>query len=730
MTDVGVGYVQLLPSMRGFSAAVSRELAGAVAVPMAQAGDAAGADLAGGVSKGVSRNESKLKGSAKKMGAIFKTALAGAGLAAGIALVGGVSTAIGQEAITDKLEAQLGGGQFAQEAGDVAGRLYGQAFGDSLGDTADAVKQVLQSGILNEDELSAGNLEALTAQALTFSDVLDQDLNMSLQAVDRMLASGLAGSAEEAFDVLTKGIQSGADRSGDLTETFQEYSTLFREIGLSASDATGLMSLGLQAGARDADKVADALKEFAIRAQDGSTLSAEGFAAMGLSAEEMTAAVARGGPEARAALDTVLDGLRGMEDPVARNAAAVALFGTQAEDLGDALFNLDLDRAGMLMHDAAGSTEGLGSAYDNAATKIESFKRRAMQTLVEFIGNRVIPALERLAEIVGPIVSAAFDWLKGIIDQIDFGGIADQATGLGAVFVPVVEAIVAFAQENLPKLGELFSSVFELIETVVQRAIDIVSFIWTNFGDEIMAAATIWWEFVSGTFSNYLDQIIGVVQLVTAILKGDWSAAGEAVKKITSAWWANVKLLFKTGLAVIKLAVKAGWSVIKATFRAGITAAATFLKSQLDRIVNWFRGFGGRIRSGISNVANIFIAPFRKAFNAIKWAWNNTVGGFGVSIPSVFGFGGASFTIPRMHTGGLFDAPGGRSEGLALLQSGERVLSRRDTAVFDSLGSARLQPAASTVVQLELVPGGDRMLLEWLRNTVRVKGRGPELVFG
>ena len=55
-----------------------------------------------------------------------------------------------------------------------------------------------------------------------------------------------------------------------------------------------LLSQGLEGGARDTDKVADSLKEFSIRAVDGSKTTREGFEALGFSADEMGLPVRRG----------------------------------------------------------------------------------------------------------------------------------------------------------------------------------------------------------------------------------------------------------------------------------------------------------------------------------------------------------------------------------------------------------------------------------------------------
>ncbi|MEK8108654.1 phage tail tape measure protein [Micromonospora sp. M12] len=144
------------------------------------------------------------------------------------------------------------------------------------------------------------------------------------------------------MDILTRAFQETGDQAGDLLDTYSEYSVQFAKLGLDGKEATGLLIQGLKAGARDVDTVADSIKEFSIRAIDGSESSADGFKALGLNAKTMTAQIASGGAGAQKGLDVVLDRLRAMKDPVERDAAAVALFGTKAEDMGQALWRWTL----------------------------------------------------------------------------------------------------------------------------------------------------------------------------------------------------------------------------------------------------------------------------------------------------------------------------------------------------------------------------------------------------
>jgi phage-related minor tail protein len=341
----------------------------------------------------------------------FAGGVAGGAIVAGISALGGAVKAafsklaeLGSEAFSqamdfdvgrDKLQAQLGlSAEQAKKMGQLAGDLYSQAYGDSIGEVNEALRSVTLNVGLNADT-QAQQLQQVTASVLDLAHAFDQDLGETARAVGKLLKTGLAANAREAMDVLTRGFQLGNDEAGDLLEVINEYSTSFRDVGLDAKTFMGILRQGLAGGARDADKVADAIKEFGIRSKDASKQSAEGFEALGLNAQKMTALFARGGTEAAGGLDLVLDKLRAMEDPVKRNEVAVKLFGTQSEDLARALNSIDPSEAVAALGEVGGAADKMGKDLaDNSATRFESWKRTVQTNIITFIADNLLPALD------------------------------------------------------------------------------------------------------------------------------------------------------------------------------------------------------------------------------------------------------------------------------------------------------------------------------------------------
>lgn len=679
-TEVGVAYVRLLPSMDGFKADVVRELGDSLTKPARQAGEDAGKALAKGIEDGAQGAD--LDGITSGIGDKLKLGLGAAGIAGGALLVEGLTSAMDLEATTDKLEAQLGPNNiWAQSAGEIAGNLYKDGFGETVADTGEAVKKIIQAGL--SPDLTDEGLEGITAKFLTFTDVLDQDMDMTVQSVQSMFTSGIAQSGEEALDVLTAGIQAGGDKAGDFAEVFQEYSTNFREAGLSAADAAGLMVQGLGAGARDADKVADAIKEFGIRAQDGSKASADGFAAIGLSAQDMTAKVAAGGPAAREALGQVLDGLRNIEDPAARSQAAVALFGTQAEDLGDALYALDLTTAADNLGSFAGSTDELGSAYDNASSKIESFKRGALMELTKFVGNNVIPAIEWLIEKLGPPLQSVLDAVSPYVTEIvdgfttlkaaidtgdDFGvggwsDITGVMANIGVIIhdtlekaQPVIDAFKTAWQDissYFEDHGELVAGIIgglavaigvalvgALGALIVSAAAAAAPFILIGVAAAALGAGIMWlWNNVDGfrqfveeaapaisqIFSSAFDLISTVVSDTIATIRTIWNLWGDDIMSVTTAVFSVIGSIITNGLNIIAGIFKLITALIQGDWGAAWDAVKQIVTANIEIVKSVISNGMQIIRSVISAVWTAITALFGSQIESIKTTVSNGV---------------------------------------------------------------------------------------------------------
>lgn len=354
----------------------------------------------------------RLRDAAAKIGPV----LLGAGAAlAGIAAVA-IKAASENETAQRRLQDSLG--LTAEEAvsmGEVVQAVYRENWGGSIAEVGTAVAAVKQQF----RDLDGGAVAELTVKAFKLQDVFAVDVQDSVSTV-RTLMEQFGLTSEQAFDFLTKGFQSGLDRSGDFLDTINEYSTQFANGGATASEFFSLLESGLQGGMLGTDKAADAFKEFRVRIQDGSKATSEGLAQLGIDSTDLAQKMAGGQMTAAQAFQLVLDKLRETEDQNVVMQAGVALIGTQFEDLGTkSALALDLTRTSL--DSATGSTDAL----QGSATKLEEVQRK-LDVLLGRLGSVLLPLVSSGLD----QVSTAFDIANVLIEQAGTIVTYLQETGL------------------------------------------------------------------------------------------------------------------------------------------------------------------------------------------------------------------------------------------------------------------------------------------------------------
>lgn len=349
-------------------------------------------------------------------------AVIGVGAAAAKALIGAFNEGLQIEKGYDRLAALTGLDETAAiRIGSAAGEAYANTFGESIEANMDTARLALQFDLVDDNATTAQAQRVIQSLA-GIADVLGEDVQPVAKAVTQMLRTGVAKSADEAFDILATGAREGVNANEDLLDTFNEYSTQFRKLGLDGPQALGLINQGLRAGARDSDIAADALKEFANRASDPSM--ADAFADIGFSWEDLSSKIAAGGPTAAAALDEALDRIRAMPDPIDRAAAAATLFGTQSEDMAGALLAMDLTTAVDQLNGVQGAAQRMfDTLSSNSATKVEQAQRNIEVAADGIKGALAVAFSEPLGDFAdwvsenrGPLLQFFVDLVNGAID--------------------------------------------------------------------------------------------------------------------------------------------------------------------------------------------------------------------------------------------------------------------------------------------------------------------------
>ena len=345
--------------------------------------------------------------------------------------------------------------------GESVKNIYAQGLGDDFADVADGLAATQQAS-----DLTGEALERATAAGFNLRDVFDYDVSESARAASALMKN-FGIDTEEAYGLIAVGAQNGADKNGDLLDTLNEYSPQFAALGLSADQFIGTLVEGADAGLFSIDKVGDAVKEFNIRAKDGSDTSREAFESLGLNADKMFAAFAAGGDTAEAAFFDTVEALNSMDDPLARNAAGVALFGTQFEDLEAGVLPV-LASIETAAYDGAAALQQINDVkYNDLGSAFEAIKRSAEVSLLpmaSMIANTLTalaPILRETFEAIAPVITETLNACMPFVQQF--------LMGMGQALQTVLPMVSQLAAGLLPLLSQLISAFLPpLLEVALQ----------------------------------------------------------------------------------------------------------------------------------------------------------------------------------------------------------------------------------------------------------------------
>ncbi|MFD0078238.1 phage tail tape measure protein [Streptomyces sp. NPDC127166] len=600
--EVGVGYVSVVPSARGFAEALQRQIGRPTIQVGAEVGEQAG--------------QAASRGMLSSLGTGLKAGLAAVAVAGAAVFTAAFAQAVEQNKSNAKLAAQLGlDPKQAQRLGKIAGSVYAKGYGESIDQINDSLRTLAQNGVIAANAPQK-DIEALTKSATNLAEAFDVEVGDAARAAGQLIRTSMVKDAREAFDLITVGFQSGADKGQDFLDTLNEYGTQFRKAGLDGSAAVGLITQALQAGARDGDVAADAIKEFSIRAVDGSETSAEGFKALGLNALTMGQQFAQGGSAANAVLDTTLDRLRAVKDPVQQSQIAVALFGTQAEDLGQSLLAMDPSSATAALGKVGGAADRMGAAlHDTATNDFEVFKRQAMQSIVAVIDREVLPVIAKVGTQLLAGLPSALATVSGALQAV------------GSAFAAGVNWLREYGAWLLPLGVAVAGLTITLNASAIATAA--VTAVFSVYRGVILAAAAVTrgYAVVQGLLNAVMSAnpigliITGIAALVTLLVVAYQKS--DTFRAIVQAAWAGIQ----AGWSVLWNSVlKPGFDALMIAVQA-IGAAAAWLWNTILSPVFSAIGLAARVLFAI--LATILIAPLMILFNALGalagWLWDAAI---------------------------------------------------------------------------------------------------------
>lgn len=515
----------------------------------------------------------------------WKAIGAGVGAGAALAIGMGVTKGLEQLSVGSTLAVQLDlGKEESAEAGRLAGDLYAENYGDSVGEVANAIKDVSQN-IARFGKISEAEMKRHAGTVLNLSQVFGAESIEITRTAGALVENGLARSVDDAMDLITSGFQRGADKGGEFLDTLNEYAEPMASLGIGAKTFTDILVDGSAAGIYSIDKIGDAFKEFSIRAVDGSTASVDAYKVIGLSADDYAAKILKGGDSAKKATSEIIRAINGVSDPIKKEQAGVALFGSMWEDIGGKAIS-SLDPMGRKIKDVSGAADEMGDILaDSASAKIEGFKRRAGQALTNFAAD-AIDSLNSVEDAGGKI-SNVWDGFKN--------------TEVGKRAIRLFEDMREEGDRLWKSLKRTFGDVLPDLK-VIGKAIAVVA---GEFGKLFDAAVRKYLPAIRASLEGFARFIRGIIKIISGILTGDFGKVWDGVKDVFSG---GIKAIFnalKASTAPFRAAFAALWNPLKSVARGAWNVVEGIAKGGLDKLLGAYSSILGVIEGMVSKASKI-----------------------------------------------------------------------------------------------------------------------------
>lgn len=635
-TELGKAYVQIIPSAKGISGMIQKEMGGEVASAGVSAGESLGSKMMGAVSKVITA-----AGIGKAIGASINE---GAALQQSL---GGIETLFKDSA--DKVKG------FANEAYKTTG-LSANAYMENVtgfsasllqslgGDTDKAAETANMAMIDMSDNANkmGTSMESIqlayqgfAKQNYTMLDNLKLGYGGTKQEMQRLLSdaeklTGVKYDMNNLSDVYSAihAIQENLDITGTTArEAATTFTGSFESMKAAAQNVLGKLSLG-----EDIQPALQALMETTSTFLFGNLIP-------------MIGNILKQIP------NLILGGIKGVFSGIFGEGLG-SIMGGIVTALGSAF----------LAFKAFSAVSGLLSGIPAVLTTI---KTAVTGLFTAMSANPIGIAIAAIAALTAGLVyfftqtemgrqiwQGFMDWFSGVWQSVApvltevWNGIVETATtvwnNMMAVVAPIIQAVVDFIRsvwdgislwwtENQGLIQQTFTTVWNAIQTVIQTVMPIIQSIietamnilapfieatWNN----ICTVVTTVWELIKIAIQTAMDVISGIIKAVMQVINGDWSGAWETIKAVGEAIWKGLSAAGKAifdGFAQILSNI---WNTIKSVASSAWEGLKSTVLGLIDGLVQGAQRAWESMKQGVSDLVSNVTSIFDGIRNIDLWS--------------------------------------------------------------------------------------------------------------
>ena len=625
-TELGKAYVQIIPSAKGISGMIQKEMGGEVASAGVSAGESLGSKMMGAVSGVIAA-----AGIGKAIGASINE---GAALQQSL---GGIETLFKDSA--DKVKG------FANEAYKTTG-LSANAYMENVtgfsasllqslgGDTDKAAETANMAMIDMSDNANkmGTSMESIqlayqgfAKQNYTMLDNLKLGYGGTKQEMQRLLAdaeklTGVKYDINNLSDVYSAihAIQENLDITGTTArEAATTFTGSFESMKAAAQNVLGKLSLGediqpaLQALMETTSTflfgnlipmIGNILKQIptlilggikgvfsgifgeGLGSIMGGIVTALGSAFIAFKAFSAVSGMLSGIP---AVLTTIKTAVTGLFTVMSANPIGIAIAAIAALTAGLVYFFTQTETGRQIWQ---GFMDWFSGVWQSVAPVLTEVWNGIVETATTVWNN--------MMAVVAPIIQAVVDFIRSVWDGISLWWTENQGL-IQQTFTTVWNAIQTVIQTVMPIIQSIIETAMNILAPFIEAT-------WNN----ICTVVTTVWELIKIAIQTAMDVISGIIKAVMAIINGDWGTAWNAIKGVGEAIWNGLSAAGKAifdGFAQILSNI---WNTIKSVASSAWEGLKSTVLGLIDGLVqgakNAWESMKQGVRDLVSNVTSIF----------------------------------------------------------------------------------------------------------------------------
>lgn len=635
-TELGKAYVQIIPSAKGISGMIQKEMGGEVASAGVSTGESLGSKMMGAVSGVIAA-----AGIGKAIGASINE---GAALQQSL---GGIETLFKDSA--DKVKG------FANEAYKTTG-LSANAYMENVtgfsasllqslgGDTDKAAETANMAMIDMSDNANkmGTSMESIqlayqgfAKQNYTMLDNLKLGYGGTKQEMQRLLSdaeklTGVKYDMNNLSDVYSAihAIQENLDITGTTArEAATTFTGSFESMKAAAQNVLGKLSLGediqpaLQALMETTSTflfgnlipmIGNILKQIpnlilggikgvfsgifgeGLGSIMGGIVTALGSAFLAFKAFSAVSGLLSGIP---AVLTTIKTAVTGLFTAMSANPIGIAIAAIAALTAGLVYFFTQTEMGRQIWQ---GFMDWFSGVWQSIAPVLTEVWNGIVETATTVWNN--------MMAVVAPIIQAVVDFIKSVWDGISLWWSENQAL-IQQTFTTVWNAIQTVIQTVMPIIQSIIETAMNILGPFIEGA-------WNN----ICTVVTTVWELIKIAIQTAMDVISGIIKAVMAIINGDWGTAWNAIKGVGEAIWNGLSAAGKAifdGFAQILSNI---WNTIKSVASSAWEGLKSTVLGLIDGLVQGAQRAWESMKQGVSDLVSNVTSIFDGIRNIDLWS--------------------------------------------------------------------------------------------------------------